>query len=216
MSLKVDVRKLDLFNQMAKEGSTTVADHLSQLAGLDAEIEVSKINFLDLEDVKTHIGAQKQVGIFVELVDPPHGYVLFLMDPQDSKQLVGKMVGGMGDDEPADGLFTDMERSAMQEIGNIMTSGYIDGWANVLDTTIDISTPSFVYGPASDIVDKMGGWPDDEIVFVVDSDIVAADTDVELTAYTFPRLEELVALIQDIGLDTDVQADTTASTDIVE
>jgi chemotaxis protein CheC len=104
----------------------------------------------------------------------------------------------------------------MQEIGNIMTSGYIDGWANVLDTTIDISTPSFVYGPASDIVDKMGGWPDDEIVFVVDSDIVAADTDVELTAYTFPRLEELVALIQDIGLDTDVQADTTASTDIVE
>ncbi|QCC51334.1 chemotaxis protein CheC [Halapricum salinum] len=216
MSLKVDVRKLDLFNQMAKEGSTTVADHLSQLAGLDAEIEVSKINFLDLEDVKTHIGAQKQVGIFVELVDPPHGYVLFLMDPQDSKQLVGKMVGGMGGDEPADGLFTDMERSAMQEIGNIMTSGYIDGWANVLDTTIDISTPSFIYGPASNIVDEMGGWPDDEIVFVVDSDIVAADTDVELTAYTFPRLEELVALIQDIGLDTDVQADTTASTDIVE
>jgi len=216
MSLKVDVRKLDLFNQMAKEGSTTVADHLSQLAGLDAEIEVSKINFLDLEDVKTHIGSQKQVGIFVELVDPPHGYVLFLMDPEDSKQLVGKMVGGMGGDEPADGLFTDMERSAMQEIGNIMTSGYIDGWANVLDTTIDISTPSFIYGPASNIVDEMGGWPEDEIVFVVDSDIVAAETDVELTAYTFPRLEELVALIKDIDLDTDVQADTTASTDIVE
>jgi len=216
MSLKVDVRKLDLFNQMAKEGSTTVADHLSQLAGLDAEIEVSKINFLDLEDVKTHIGPQKQVGIFVELVDPPHGYVLFLMDPEDSKQLVGKMVGGMGDEEPADGLFTEMERSAMQEIGNIMTSGYIDGWANVLDTTIDISTPSFIYGPASNIVDEMGGWPDDEIVFVVDSDIVAAETDVELTAYTFPRLEELVALIKEIGLDTDVEADTTASSDIVD
>jgi chemotaxis protein CheC len=216
MSLEVDVRKLDLFNQMAKEGSTTVADHLSQLAGLDAEIELSKINFLDLEDVKTHIGAQKQVGIFVELVDPPHGYVLFLMDPADSKQLVGKMVGGMGGGEPADGLFTDMERSAMQEIGNIMTSGYIDGWANVLDTTIDISTPSFIYGPASNIVDEMGGWPDDDIVFVVDSDIVASDTNVELTAYTFPRLEELVELITEIDLDTDVAEDTTASTDIVE
>ena len=216
MSLKVDVRKLDLFNQMAKEGSTTVADHLSQLAGLDAEIEVSKINFLDLEDVKTHIGGQKQVGIFVELVDPPHGYVLFLMDPAVSKQLVGKMVGGMGGEEPADGLFTDMERSAMQEIGNIMTSGYIDGWANVLDTTIDISTPSFIYGPASNIVDEMGGWPDDDIVFVVDSDIVASDTNVELTAYTFPRLEELVELITEIDLDTDVAEDTTASTDIVE
>jgi chemotaxis protein CheC len=216
MSLKVDVRKLDLFNQMAKEGSATVADHLSQMAGIDAGIEVSKINFLDIEDVKTHIGSRKQVGIFVELIDPPHGYVLFLLDPEDSKELVGQLVGGMEDDEPAEGLFTDMERSAMQEIGNIMTSGYIDGWANVLDTTIDISTPSFVYGPASDIVDKMGGWPEEDIAFVVDSDIVASDTDVELTAYTFPRLGELVDLIQGIDVDTDVQADTTASTDIVD
>jgi chemotaxis protein CheC len=217
MSLEVDVRKLDLFNRMAKEGSNTVADHLSQLAGLDAGIDVSKINFMALEDVKTHLGDQKEVGIFVELVDPPHGYVLFLMDPEDSKELVGEMVGGMGDgDGPSDGLFTEMERSAMQEIGNIMTSGYIDGWANVLDTTIDISTPSFVYGPASDIVEKMGGWPDEDIVFVVDSDIVAADTDVELTAYTFPRLEELVSLIKRIDLDTDVEADTEASSDIID
>lgn len=114
MSLKVDVRKLDLFNQMAKEGSTTVADHLSQMAGLDARIELSKINFLDIEDVKTHIGSQKQVGIFVELVDPPHGYVLSLLDPEDSKQFVGNMVGGMGGDEPADGLFTDDARRKLR------------------------------------------------------------------------------------------------------
>ena len=216
MDLRVDVRKLDLFNQMAKEGSNTVADHLSQLAGIDAGIEVSKINFMDMEDVKTHLGNQKEVGIFVELVDPPHGYVLFLLDPADSKALVEKMVGGMGGDAEADGLFTEMERSAMQEIGNIMTSGYIDGWANVLNTTIDISTPTFVYGPASDIVDKMGGWPDEDIAFVVDSDIVASDTDVELTAYTFPELEELVTLIKDIDVETDVAEDTTVSSDIIE
>ena len=214
MSLKVDVRKLDLFNQMAKEGSNTVADHLSQLAGLDAGIEVSKINFLDIEDVKTHLGDEERVGIFVALVDPPHGYVLFLMDPADSKSLAANLVGDMAGGEPEDGLFTDIERSAMQEIGNIMTSGYIDGWANVLDTTIDISTPSFIFGPSSDIVDKMGGWPDEDIAFVVDSDIVASDTDVSLTAYTFPKLEELVTLIKDIDLDTDVAEDTTAD-DIV-
>jgi chemotaxis protein CheC len=136
------------------------------------------------------------------------------MDPADSKSLAANMVGDMAGGEPEDGLFTDIERSAMQEIGNIMTSGYIDGWANVLDTTIDISTPSFIFGPSSDIVDKMGGWPDEDIAFVVDSDIVASDTDVSLTAYTFPKLEELVTLIKDIDLDTDVAEDTTAD-DIV-
>jgi len=209
MGLQVDVRKLDLFNQMAKEGSGTVADHLGQLTGLDASVHTSQINFLDIEDVKTHIGGAKQVGIYVELNEPPHGYVLFMLDPADSKRLAGAMMGGMGEPSEGEG-FTDMERSAMQEIGNIMTSGFIDGWANVLDTTIDMGTPNFVFGPASGIIDKMGGWPDSDLVFVIDSQITVEDGDLGMTVYTFPDLEDLVALIQNIDLDTDVQADTQA------
>jgi chemotaxis protein CheC len=211
MDYRVDVRKLELFNEMAKEGASNVSNHLNQMAGLNTEIEVSKINFLDMEDVKTHLGEHEQVGIYIQLQEPPHGYVLFMLDPKGSKRLAQGMVGDMGGSEAADGLFTDMERSAMQEIGNIMTSGFIDGWANVLDTTIDMSTPSFIFGPASDIVDKMGGWPDEEIAFVIDSRIVATDTDVDVTVYTFPNLADLVGLIQGIDTDTDIQADSTAS-----
>ena len=211
MDYEVDVRKLELFNEMAKEGATTVSNHLNQLSGLHTEIEVSKINFLDMADVRTHLGDHEQVGIYVELTEAPYGYVLFMLEPAGSKRLAQGMVGDMGSGEPAEGFFTDMERSAMQEIGNIMTSGFIDGWANVLDTTIDMSTPSFIFGPASDIVDEMGGWPDEEIAFVVDSHIVASDADVEVTVYTFPQLADLVQLIQRIDVSTDVSSDTAAS-----
>jgi len=213
MEYRVDVRKLELFNAMAKEGANTVSGHLNQLSGLDTAIEVSKINFLDMADVRTHIGQDEQVGVYVELEEPPYGYVLFMLDPRGSKRLAQGMVGDMdsADGDDADGLFTDMERSAMQEIGNIMTSGFIDGWANVLDTTIDMSTPSFVFGPSDAIVDEMGGWPEEEIAFVVDSTIVAADADVEVTVYTFPQLADLVGLIQRIDVATDVQADTSAA-----
>lgn len=207
MSLRIDVRKLELFNRISKEGSRTVADSLSQMTGLDAEIAISKINFLDIEDVKTHLGGEQAVGIHVELTEPPYGYVLFLLDPADSKELAGNMVPG-GPSEG--GGFSDMERSAIQEIGNILTSGYIDGWANVLDTTIDMSTPTFTFGPKHDIIEKMGGWPDEDVVFVLDSTIVTDDADVDLTVYTFPRLHDLVDLVQAIDLDTDVAADTVA------
>src|SRR6056297_1540980 len=207
MGLQVEVRKLDLFNQMAKEGSGTVADHLGQLTGLDAAVHTSQINFLDIDDVTTHIGTERQVGIYVELNEPPYGYVLFMLDPADSKRLAGAMMGGMGGDSEG---FSDMERSAMQEIGNIMTSGFIDGWANVLDTTIDMGTPNFVLGPAGNIVEKMGGWPDSELVFVIDSQITVESGDLGMTVYTFPELKDLVALIQGIDLDTDVAADTQA------
>ncbi|MFB6075035.1 MAG: chemotaxis protein CheC [Haloarculaceae archaeon] len=208
MSLRVDVRKLDLFNSIAKEGSETVAGHLEQLTGLDAGVRTTQINFLDIEDVKTHIGSERRVGIYVRLEEPPHGYVLFLLDPADSKRLVAAMLGTEPGD--VDEGFSDMERSAMQEIGNILTSAFIDGWANVLRTTIDMGTPNFAIGPANGVVDKMGGWPDSDLVFVINAEIVTGDGDLGMTAYTFPELPALVELIQDIDLDTDVVADSTA------
>jgi chemotaxis protein CheC len=198
MDYEVDVRKLALFNEMAKAGANTVSDHLNQLSGLHTEIEVSKINFLDMADVRTHLGADEQVGIFVELTEPPYGYVLFLLEPEGSKRLAQGMVGDMGGGDPADGLFTDMERSAIQEIGNIMTSGFIDGWANVLDTTIDIGTPTFIFGPGSGMVDDLVGDREADMALMFDSRVNAPDSNVDVKVYTFPRLEELVDLMQEI------------------
>jgi chemotaxis protein CheC len=213
MDYRVDVRKLELFNRMSKQGAATVSNHLNQMTDLDTAIAVSKINFLDIEDVKTHVGSEDQVGIYVQLTDAPKGYVLFMLDPDGSKTLARSMLPeGMDPGEPADGeFFTDMERSAMQEIGNIMTSGFIDGWANVLDTTIDMSTPTFTLDEPADIIDDMGGWPDEDIALVIDSQVVSASADVDVTVYTFPQVESLVRVIQNIDVDTDVEADTTAS-----
>lgn len=220
MSLQVDVRKLDLFNKMAKEGSGTVADHLTQLTGVEASVRTSQINFLDIDDVKTHLGEETKIGIYVELTEAPGGYVLFVLDPAEGKRLAGQMMGGI---EGNDNGFSSMEESALQEIGNILTSGFIDGWANVLDATIDMTTPTLLVDDTTEIIDSMGGWPDSDLVFVIDSHIVgggehseasesasAEGADIDMTVYTFPKLEDLVAMIQDIDLDTDVKEDTAA------
>jgi chemotaxis protein CheC len=212
MGHKVDVRKLEIFNRVSKEGSRQVADSLSQMSGMEAEIQVAKINVMHMDDVKTHLGDETAVGIYVELTEPPYGYVLFLLDPADSKQLAQSMVPG---DASADSGFSDMERSAIQEIGNIMTSGYIDGWANVLDTTINMGTPTFSYGPSHEIIEQMGGWPDEEIVFVLDSEITTAEADVGLTVYTFPQVQDLVDLVQAIDIDTDILEDAVADENFV-
>jgi len=211
MSLEVDVRKLEIFNRVSKEGSRRVAESLSQMSGLDAEIKVAKINLLHIDDVKTHLGDDEAVGIHVELTESPYGYVLFMLDPIDSKRLAQSMVP---ESATSDTGFSDMERSAIQEIGNIMTSGYIDGWANVLETTINMGTPSFSYGPSHEIIEKMGGWPDEEIVFVLDSEITTGDADVDLTVYTFPQVKDLVELVQQIDVGTDVKADSVADESI--
>lgn len=53
----------------------------------------------------------------------------------------------------------------------------------------------------------MGGWPDSELVFVIDSQITVKEDDLGMTVYTLPELDDLVALIQDIDVEADTQAD---------
>jgi chemotaxis protein CheC len=198
MSLLIDIRKLGLFNRMAKEGGNTVADHLSQMTGMETEMEITKINFIDVPDIKTHVGHEEQIGISIELVEPPHGHILFLLEADSAKELAQGMIGDMGETTTSTDGFTDMERSAIQEIGNIMTSGFIDGWANVLDTTIDIGTPSFIFGPGSGMVDELVGGREADMALMFDSRVQAPESNVDVKVYTFPELEELVDLMQEI------------------
>jgi chemotaxis protein CheC len=200
MSLMIDIRKLGLFNKMAKEGGNTVADHLSQMTGMETEMEITKINFIDVPDIKTHVGDEKQIGISIEMLEPPHGHILFLFNAQSAKDLAQGMIGDLGSTDPAGDGFSDMERSAIQEIGNIMTSGFIDGWANVLETTIDMSTPTFTYGPGSGMVDDLVGDRQTEMALMFDSRVDALESDVNVKVYTFPELAELVELMQEIEL----------------
>ncbi|MFB6300945.1 MAG: chemotaxis protein CheC [Halobacteriales archaeon] len=194
MSLLIDIRKLRLFNEMARKGGTTVARDLGQMIDVETETTLTRINFIDHSDLKAHVGEDERIGISVELVEPPHGHILFLLDGSSAKYLASRMVGDMG--ETSDGTgFSEMEKSAIQEIANIMTSAFIDGWANALNTTIDISTPSFSVGRGDQIVDELLGSMPYELALLFDSEIRVPDSDVRLMAYMFPDLEELVELM---------------------
>lgn len=196
--LQVDVRKLRLFNRMARRGGETVADHLGRMTGMETAAKVTTINFLDAADVAAHVGDRKQIGVTIQLHDPPHGHLLFLLDAGSAKRLAGGMLGEMG--EAAAEGFSDLEKSAIKEIGNVMTSAFVDGWANVLETTIDFSTPTFTFGPGSDLATELVHARFD-LALLFDSRIAAPEADARLGVYMFPDLEELVGLMRRLDPD---------------
>jgi len=63
-------------------------------------MEITKINFIDVADIKTHVGDQKQIGISIRLLEPPHGHILFLFNGSSAKELARGMVGDMGETDP--------------------------------------------------------------------------------------------------------------------
>ncbi|NIB99375.1 chemotaxis protein CheC [Halobacterium sp. R2-5] len=195
MSTMIDIRRLQTVNELAREGASTVADNLSQLTGVDTEMEITKINVLDVEDLGAHLGNQKQVGVNVPLTEKPYGSVLVLFDDASARRVASTMMGGIESDG---GAYSDMERSAIREVGNIMTSGFIDGWANVLGRTIDISTPNLFRASGDDIVAHCVDPGEHEIAMVFDATLSAPDADVEAKIYSFPDIEEFVSMINSI------------------
>ncbi|WP_323677442.1 chemotaxis protein CheC [Halorubellus sp. PRR65] len=192
----VDIRKLSFINEMAKVGTNGVAENMSKLTGENAQMEVTKTNFIDVKDIKSQLDDGKRVGVRVRLMEPPHGHVLILFPESSAKKVTALMLSDMVDD--MGDVSGEMARSAVEELGNMMASGFIDGWADVLGRTIDIATPQLVYAPAGDIVERTAGLGGEDLALFFDSNLTVPSYDIAAEIYAFPDLEEFVEMVNAI------------------
>ncbi len=200
MTLKVDIRKLSFINEMAKVGTNGVADNMSKLLGEDAQMEVTKTNFVDVEDIQAQLGPEKRVGVRVRLLDSPHGHILILFPEESAKKITAIMLRDVVDD--MSNVSGKMARSAVEEMGNMMASGFIDGWADVLGRAIDIAAPQLVYAPAEDVVGRTAGLGGDDLALFFDSNLSVPSYEIEAEIYAFPDLEQFVKMINGIEVRT--------------
>ncbi len=200
MTLMVDIRKLSFINEMAKVGTNGVADNMTKLTGEDARMEVTKTNFIDVDDLDSQLEPGKRVGVRVRLLDQPHGHILVLFPEASAKKITAIMLNDVVDD--MSNVSGKMARSAVEEMGNMMASGFIDGWADVLGRVIDVAAPQLVYAPAGDIVTRTAGLGDDDLALFFDSDLTVPSYQIEAEIYAFPDLEEFVEMINELDVQT--------------
>ena len=59
MPLLVDVRKLTVINRLVRDGRENVASSVGTLTGVETDVEVKCIAFLDPDDVADEIGRER-------------------------------------------------------------------------------------------------------------------------------------------------------------
>ncbi|MGM0605306.1 MAG: chemotaxis protein CheC [Halobacteriota archaeon] len=185
----IPANKLRAFDGLAKRGAHRAAEQIGMMTGMDTDVNVSRIRFVPLSGVPKHVGDDQFVGVVFELTGMPSGYLVVLFDEPSAKSVAsGMMPGGMEED----GIGT-MTEGAVKELGNIMTSGFIDGWANVLGTSIEHSPPNFVHDMGasimSPVVGKLGQRQD--YAFVIDSTIEMDGRAGRCDIYALPDEREL-------------------------
>lgn len=197
-AVPIPLNKLQLFSEMAAHGGSTAGDNLSMMAGIETAVNISRMSFLRVEQIVPRLGDERHVGVVSELTGLPSGYMMVLFDEPSAAAIADAMGAG-----PVDDAFTRMHRSAIQEIGNIMISGFVDGWANVLDTSNQHTPPEFVHGFASAIADPIviDLATTREHAFVFDTLVQTADDAVSCQLLALPEADELATALTELPVD---------------
>ena len=181
----ISIEKLSAFTEMTKRGAGRAADKLSGMTGIQIGVEVGRTTFVPIPEVSRHAASAPRIGSVAALQAAPGGFIVILFD-EESASTVGDALLPIETDESG---LTDQHRSAIEEIGNIMTSGFIDGWANALDRKIQHDPPELVEDTASATLGRLVDRLDasQEYAFLLDATVRAAGREINCDLYAIPE-----------------------------
>jgi chemotaxis protein CheC len=193
-----DYEKLTGFDQMVDQGAEEVANSVTKMTGFDTEVTIRRINFVPVEAIPQDISDERQVGVAFTYDGLPSGYLVFLFDEESAEEIVEALLPSSPDE-----ALGAMGESAIKELGNIMASGFLDGWANVLDTAIDMSTPNYIRDMGSALVDPIAIEiaQNQEYAFVFDTLIRARDREFDCVIMAIPEEGDLERALDELEMD---------------
>jgi two-component system chemotaxis sensor kinase CheA/chemotaxis protein CheC len=185
----IPVDKLEVFNEMTEDGTQQAAANVEMMTGIETEAEVTQLSFAPIEDVPKQVGTDTYVGTVVEFTGLPSGFLLVLFDEASAVHIAEAMMPVEMDAEE----LTEQHEAAIEELGNIMTSGFVDGWANVLQTSVEHTPPRLVHDMGRAIVDPLAaqvGQHQDH-AFIIDSEMRTDDIEFGAEIHALPNEKEL-------------------------
>lgn len=170
--------------RVASVSADAVSSHLEAMTGVDTTLVESHVDFVPVERVPSLLGDAAYEGAIFESEGVVDSVIAILFDEADPGAVAALLL-----DDPDAG--SEMAESAVAELGNITASGFLDEWANALETTIDISTPSHVRDAGAAVLDTVAaayGERADTIAVV--NATIELGPDVTCRVCTFPSPED--------------------------
>lgn len=152
----------DILRELGNIGAGNATTALAQMLQCKVDMSVPKVGLLEFKEVGAAMGGEEQImaGIYLGVEGDITGSIMFLLEKNSARFLVSKLMGmEIEGDE-----FTEMEFSAMKEVGNIITGAYLNSLSSLTnlkifptipDVTIDMagaimSVPAIQFGAVGD------------------------------------------------------------------
>ena len=143
----LDEMQYDVLKEIGNIGAGNATTALSQMLSMKMDMSVPKVALISFKEISSIIGSEDQivVGILLELEGEIDGMMMFFFDLKSAHHLVDVLmqratVNQSIDDEGTD--FSEIEMSALNEIGNIVAGSYLTAIATLTSMKIISSVPN--------------------------------------------------------------------------
>ena len=133
---------MDVLKEIGNIGAGNAATALAQMLQCKVDMKVPQVRLLDFKDVGTLMGGEEQIMIGIDLTIEGDitGSIMFMMSTDTGKHLCNKLMFMQSDTKEQE--FSEMECSALQEVGNIITGSYLNSLASMTNLVMYPSVPS--------------------------------------------------------------------------
>jgi len=193
---------IDVLREIGNIGSGNAATALSAMLNTQVDMSIPTVKILDVEELANTVGGpEKQVvGILFTLHEDLEGMMMFITEKQFAHLVLNVLMGKHFD------KFEDLgeiDISAIQEVGNIMVSSYMQALSQMTNFKIALSPP----GIAIDMVGALLNVPAVEIEKYGDKALFIQDGFINgghhVTSYLLliPEVGYLRKIFQVFGMD---------------
>ena len=136
---EMNAMHFDVLKEIANIGAGNATTALSKMLNAKVDMKVPCIQFMEFKELAEGIGGAENlvVGILLTLDTGIEGMMMFVLESDSAEQIVNFLMGKSGKlDE-----FSEMDLSALQEIGNIIAGSYLSAISAFTNMTITASVP---------------------------------------------------------------------------
>ncbi len=193
---------IDILKEIGNIGAGNAATSLSQMLSKRIDMNVPEVKILKYDDAIESIGGAENVvvGILVSFHGSIDGIILFLLK-KEFVHLVLNSLMGINLCKFED--ISELELSALSEIGNIMVSSYVNSIASLTNMAIDISVPSLNIDMAGALLEAVAAEfaeAADKVIFIKEKFYCGEET-VYSNMLLLPSASSLKILLKGFGME---------------
>lgn len=196
--------KMDVLREVGNIGAGNAATALSRLLDKPVNMAVPMVSLVTFDEIADRVGGSEAVviAIFLRVAGDAPGNMFFIINQDSARRL---LQGLLSFDVSEDLAYSEMELSALCEIGNILAGSYLSSLGDLTGLKMSPSVPSIAVDMAGAILSygllQFGIMGDDALL--IDTTFLEGGQDAQGHFFLIPDPESFDKLFRALGVPTD-------------